>query len=144
MQVNPLQLQHNPDMAEQITVQVKTCARCGQDHPAKFQRFQGEPILITEDGETQAYNWFALCPVVGDPILMTIYDVQKRCVSNDYLENLRSLTGERPTISGWQAVANAIKEELDEETEQLSALILGLKSEANRLEKQNEPEEKQV
>jgi len=76
-QTNRIQLQHNPEIAEQMTISVFSCARCGQDHQATFQRFQGEPILITENTETKAYNWFALCPVVGDPILMTVYEVQK-------------------------------------------------------------------
>ena len=46
---------------------VKRCARCGQDHPdMAFKKFVGSPI-VDEDGTV--WNYWATCPVTGDPVL---------------------------------------------------------------------------
>jgi hypothetical protein len=45
------------------------CARCGQDHElTEFFPFNGNPI---EDSDG-IWDWWAFCPVTGDPILMRV------------------------------------------------------------------------
>ena len=47
---------------------VYRCARCGKDHEhIVFVHINGDPIT-DEDGTM--WDWWALCPVTGDPILM--------------------------------------------------------------------------
>lgn len=47
---------------------VKGCARCGHDHDdLHYKRFVN-PIYWDND---IVYEWWATCPLTGDPILMT-------------------------------------------------------------------------
>lgn len=46
------------------------CARCKQDHrELSFTKFVGNPV---EDEDGTIWNWWAMCPVTGDPILAKI------------------------------------------------------------------------
>lgn len=46
---------------------VSRCCRCGEDHVATFHRFTHPPEF-----EGNEYDWWALCPTNGEPILMRI------------------------------------------------------------------------
>ena len=54
--------------ATETTIQtIYNCARCGNDHEnLEFVRFQ-RPI---EDRDGRTWEWWATCPVNGDPVLM--------------------------------------------------------------------------
>jgi hypothetical protein len=45
---------------------IKNCARCGEDHPSMTFR------PFTNPNET--YAWWALCPTLGEPILMKVVE----------------------------------------------------------------------
>ncbi len=54
-----------------ILVDVKQCARCSQDHDQlKFNLFIS-PIL---DSNFSVWNYWALCPVTQEPILLRIQE----------------------------------------------------------------------
>jgi len=55
------------DNTTQINVQIKKCARCGQDHKdVKFYVFKINPI--------DDYNYFGFCKVTNEPILLKIIE----------------------------------------------------------------------
>jgi hypothetical protein len=47
------------------------CARCGETHK-KLRFKQAVNPIISEDGTT--WEWWALCPNTGDPVLMRIVE----------------------------------------------------------------------
>lgn len=47
---------------------VYACARCGGDHEIEFQHFKGKSF---EDADGAIYDWWGLCSVTGDPVLMS-------------------------------------------------------------------------
>lgn len=50
-----------------ISLPVRSCARCGEDHDSvEYREFQ-RPV-IDPDGTT--WGWWGTCPTSGDPILM--------------------------------------------------------------------------
>lgn len=55
-------------MTESKVVAVKNCARCGQNHPDGLEFKQFLQPVIDDDGTV--WNYWATCPVTGDPILM--------------------------------------------------------------------------
>lgn len=55
-------------VAMTTTIQVLHCARCGQDHEMEFRPFAIHPF---EDSDGTMYDQWGLCPVTGDPVLMT-------------------------------------------------------------------------
>ncbi len=55
-----------------LKINITHCARCGQDHAQlEFVRFSNKPII---DLEGIAWDWWAICPVANDPILMKNVD----------------------------------------------------------------------
>jgi hypothetical protein len=49
---------------------VRHCARCDEDHTdLEFTQFRNNPI---EDTDGTVWNWWAMCPVTNEPILMKI------------------------------------------------------------------------
>jgi hypothetical protein len=61
--------------AEKRLSTIEYCARCGGNHVGlRFKRILN-PI---EDCDQIVWNWFAICPATGDPILLRIFtDVAK-------------------------------------------------------------------
>lgn len=56
--------------AETRTHGVVNCARCGGDHAALIYKKLQQPI---EDGDLTLWEWWTLCPVTEEPILMRVY-----------------------------------------------------------------------
>ena len=55
------------DIRQTLYVPVFNCARCGQDHAEiKYKQFK-RPFV---DSDGTIYQWWAICPVNNDPILM--------------------------------------------------------------------------
>lgn len=53
-------------------IDVKSCARCGQDHDhVLFQAFT-KPILNAEMDELLFLYW-GMCPILAEPILLNMY-----------------------------------------------------------------------
>lgn len=50
-----------------IKTAVRHCTRCDGDHEVEFEQFIKHPIT---DSDGTIYDWWGLCPVTGDPILM--------------------------------------------------------------------------
>jgi len=57
--------------AKLVTVAIKRCARCGQDHDIEFKHFVGDSF---EDSDGVVFDWWGLCPTTGDPVFMTNKD----------------------------------------------------------------------
>lgn len=55
-------------MSETKRIAILHCARCGNDHEIEFKHFTGASF---EDADGIVYDWWGLCPVTGDPVLMT-------------------------------------------------------------------------
>ena len=48
-------------------IAIRRCARCGKNHDAlEFQRFRRPPA--------SGFEWWALCPTNGEPILMIVME----------------------------------------------------------------------
>lgn len=61
------EITHQIDDPDTITTTVRICARCAKDHEAVlFKKFVGNPI-------NGIYDYWAICPETGDPILMRTY-----------------------------------------------------------------------
>lgn len=53
------------------TENVRACARCEGDHDAvRFMPFRFPVITPTGGSGEVVYEWWALCPTTGEPILM--------------------------------------------------------------------------
>jgi hypothetical protein len=83
-------------MPEKILKQsVFHCARCDTDHEGlEFKQFNGN--LITDSDGT--WDWWGICPVTGDPILLRILDEHGELVD--------------PTTPGLQPTKGIIDESL--------------------------------
>lgn len=56
------------------TVDVFKCARCGYDHASlEFNKFEN-PIV---DSDSTIWNWWALCRVTNEPVLLKIIETNK-------------------------------------------------------------------
>lgn len=51
-------------------LEVKNCARCGQTHNVNVKAFR--------QGSTFGYNYWGMCSVNHEPILITFKNVQKK------------------------------------------------------------------
>lgn len=51
------------EFQRRFTTEVQNCARCGRDHEVIFIRFDNPP---------PGYTHFGQCPVLAQPILMTL------------------------------------------------------------------------
>lgn len=60
---------------EEMTVDLEGCTRCGGVHAAlRFGKFT-HPVELCSPLRPRAgvvYEWWALCPTTGEPILMTV------------------------------------------------------------------------
>lgn len=57
---------------EAMAISITHCARCHQDHDYLwFERF-GYPVI---DGDGTVWDWWALCPVTHEPVLMRAWPV---------------------------------------------------------------------
>ena len=55
-----------------IKTNIGSCARCGYDHAdLEFKKFEQNPI---EDSDGTVWNYWALCPVTGEPILLKVIE----------------------------------------------------------------------
>ena len=62
------------------TVDIKSCARCGDNHDRMIFYEFGKPIVDT-DGTI--WDWWGLCPKTGDPVLLRS---EKADLEDDALE----------------------------------------------------------
>lgn len=54
-----------------LVVDVGSCARCGLDHPKLEFKPLTNPV---QDSDGTLWNWWTLCPINGEPILLKIVD----------------------------------------------------------------------
>lgn len=79
---------------------VTGCARCGANH-TKLRFKQAKNPIIDEDGTT--WEWWALCPNTGDPVLLRI------------LEPKAKEEAVNPFTDGWVSKAKIEKKYVTEE-----------------------------
>lgn len=56
-------------IGETFEVTIFRCARCGQSHKMKFNKFAINPI---EESDGTVWNYWGLCPITGEPVLNRI------------------------------------------------------------------------
>lgn len=54
-----------------MKITVLHCARCETDHEIEFRRFAMHPF---EDSDGTVYDWWGLCPVTAEPVLLRVID----------------------------------------------------------------------
>lgn len=63
-----------------MNIDVRNCARCGQDHDAlTFKQFQ-RPVTEDKDKDNETILWthWAVCPVTDDPILLRLIKIETK------------------------------------------------------------------
>lgn len=59
--------EEKPEKPNTLTVEVKSCARCGNNHLVPFNKFE-EPAEIGE----RVFQYWGMCPNTMDPILLQV------------------------------------------------------------------------
>ncbi len=83
--------------------EVKNCARCGFHHrQVRWRRFGLLPVTPTNKepkffknatGPRAGYTHWGLCPVMGEPIMMTVSEVTTAEAKDDILDHGQSING---------------------------------------------------
>lgn len=56
------------DNSGQLVVNVKGCARCGQNHCISFSKFTKSPLACGDE----TYGYWGICPELKEPIVLRI------------------------------------------------------------------------